>query len=265
MYAQEIDIEKSSEVFLEEYSDLFQEKFFEALKQKGIENYDKAINLLLECKRIDHDNIVIDHELAKAYMGDKQYIPARQYAIEALISEPANLWYLDTLMQILEKQGNSIDIIKSNIPYENNKLKENLALLYFRQKLSSKINDSIKKEETTDSITESNISTADPLEEYKSRIGGLIKANNLPLLQELSEEVLERYPSQPYFYYAQGHVLNKIGKHTEAAEILESALDYLLNDIALANNIYQELVNAYTALNNTSKANMYLRKIKSGF
>ena len=42
----DMNIEDSSEVFLEEYSDTFQENFFEALKQKGIENYDKAINLL---------------------------------------------------------------------------------------------------------------------------------------------------------------------------------------------------------------------------
>lgn len=37
--------EESAEISLELYSDEFQEYFFEALKQKGIENYDKAINL----------------------------------------------------------------------------------------------------------------------------------------------------------------------------------------------------------------------------
>ncbi|PHQ61128.1 MAG: hypothetical protein COC08_06030 [Maribacter sp.] len=290
-YAQdekEIDVEDSAEVFLEEYSDQFQESFFEALKQKGIENYDKAVNLLLECKRIDPDNIVVDHELAKAYMGDKKYIAAQQYAIEALISEPTNLWYLDTLMQILQKQGNSIDVIKSSIPFDNTTLKENLALLYFKKKnyenaltllkglkinsftkeLSTKINDSIKKEKNADQITSSTAAdkgSSDPLEEYKSKIEELIQADNLPLLQELSKEALERYPSQPYFYYAEGHVLNRLGKHTAAVEILESALDYLLDDVILANTIYQELVDAYRLLNNTSKANMYLRMIKPGF
>ena len=38
----EIREEGSADVFLEEYTDEFQEKFFEALKQKGIENYDRA-------------------------------------------------------------------------------------------------------------------------------------------------------------------------------------------------------------------------------
>jgi len=70
-YAQEqeddkLDVEESAEVFLEEYTDEFQEKFFEALKQKGIHNYDRAIDLLLECKELKPDNSAINHELAKA-------------------------------------------------------------------------------------------------------------------------------------------------------------------------------------------------------
>lgn len=160
-----MQIEESAEVFLEEYSDTFQEHFFEALKQKGIENYDKAINLFLECKLLDANNDVIDFELAKAYLLDKQYISAQEYAIEALLSEPENQWYLNTLVTIMQVQGSSLDQVKANIPFDNTKLRENLALIYFKQKnyeralnvikdirkssfteeLSSKINDSVKK------------------------------------------------------------------------------------------------------------------------
>ena len=118
-YAQEepskiIQEEESAEVFLEEYTDEFQDKFFEALKQKGIQNYDRAINLFLDCKRLDATNIVVDHELAKAYLLDKKYISAQQYAIETLVAEPKNYWYLDTLISILEKQSNSIETVKAN-------------------------------------------------------------------------------------------------------------------------------------------------------
>jgi len=76
---------------------------------------------------------------------------------------------------------------------------------------------------------------------------------------------LENYPSQPFFYYARGYALNKKKKHNEAIDVLEAALDYLLDDPSLANKIYQQLADAYTATNNTSKANMYLRKVKPGF
>jgi len=41
-------------------------------------------------------------------------------------------------------------------------------------------------------------------------------------------------------------------------------LDFLIDDIELGNNIYRELANAHTILGNSSKANMYLSKIKSG-
>jgi len=89
---------------------------------------------------------------------------------------------------------------------------------------------------------------------------------NLPLQKsQQSEEAIESYPSQPYFYYLNGHALNKSAKHKEAVEILEAALDYMLDDVSLLNNIYQELVDAHTALNNSSKANTYLRMIKPGF
>lgn len=283
-----LDVEESAEVFLEEYSDSFQENFFEALKQKGIENYDKAINLFLECKLIDADNPVVDHELAKVYLVDKQYLKAQEFAIEALLSEPVNLWYLNTLVNITQKQGGTVDDLKARIPYDNTKLKENLALIYYRQAnfngaleqlkkieknsfttdLTSKINNSIKKKESlkrqvlSRKIEEVKVN---PIEGLKAKLTNFINSNAIDSLTTLSEEALENYPSQPYFYYANGHALNKTAKPKEAIEILEAALDYMLDDVTLQNKIYKELVDAYTALNNPSKANMYLRMIKPGF
>ena len=284
----EINIEDSAEVFLEEYSDAFQENFFEALKQKGIENYDKAINLLLECKLIEANNHVVDHELAKVYLVDKQYITAQEYAISALLSEPANLWYLDTLVKTIQMQGSSLDQVDVDIPFENNRLKENLALIYFRQKnyqkalavlkdikkspftndLSAKINDSINKSEAYKSKEETPVQKevkANPIEELKGQFAELMVQNNISELVERSEEAIENYPSQPYFYYVNGHALNKNAEHKKAVEVLEAALDYMLDDVPLLNKIYQELVDAHTALNNSSEANMYLRMIKPGF
>ncbi len=285
---QEINIEDSAEVFLEEYSDAFQENFFEALKQKGIENYDKAINLLLECKLIDSTSHVVDYELAKVYLLDEQYIAAQEYAIAALLSVPTNLWYLNTLVTCIQMQGSSLDQTNLNIPFENNKLKENLALIYFKQKnyqkaltvltdikksaftkdLSTKIKDSISKLEVKKSKEEvpaPNAIKANPLEELKAQMAELMVQNKIPELVARSEEAIENYPSQPYFYYINGYALNKSTRHKEAVGILEAALDYMLDDVPLLNKIYQELVDAHTALNNSSEANTYLRMIKPGF
>ena len=84
-------------------------------------------------------------------------------------------------------------------------------------------------------------------------------------LQQLSQEALESYPAQAYFYYAQGYALNRTEQHEKAVETLEVGLDFLIDDASLEKNIYQELVDGYTALNNAVKANMYLRRIKPGF
>ncbi|WP_411029446.1 tetratricopeptide repeat protein [Spongiimicrobium sp. 3-5] len=281
------EIEESAEVSLETYSDEFQERFFEALKQKGIENYDKAINLLLECKRIQAANVVVDHELAKAYLADKQYLLAQDHAILAINEEPNNLWYLNTLVDIIQQQGNTLESLKEQLPSKNNEFQENLALIHYRNgnykaalnvlngikktsfsnELALKIQDSIDQKEK--SAREPALSTKvnieeSPLTGYKSKIMELINSEDYKTLEIISAEALESFPSQPYFYYAQGLALNKNGKHTLAEGALLSGLDYLLDEPELANNIYRELSVTYTALGNTSKANMYLRKIKPG-
>ncbi len=280
--------EESAEVFLDGYSDDFQENFFEALKQKGIENYDRAIVLLLKCKQLDPENSALDHELAKAYFGDKKYVQAQEYAIEALSAEPENLWYLNTLEEILQIQGGSIENISSKIPFDNDKLKENLALVFFRQKsyeaalkvlkdlkptsftkeLSLKINDSVQRnkiENNTISMSPKDASQDGSVGDYMKKIEESISSNSMESLEKLATEALESYPSHPLFYYAQGYALNRRSDYKEAIEVLESSLDYLLDDVYLANRIYQELADAYAALDNISKSNMYLRKIKSGF
>jgi len=292
-YAQEspqIRENQSAEVFLEDYSDDFQEKFFEALKQKGIENYDRAINLMLACKQLDAENYVVDHELAQLYLKEKQYPVAEEHALTALLAEPDNLWYTNTYVDILQKQQKSIEGYRAKLPFNNAKFKENLALVYYRkgrakaakailtetpksnftQILSVKIDDLIEAQEATItrssfSATNNNSSESGSFGQYKARIQGMLRTNNYLALDQVAEEALENYPSQPYFYYAQGYAFNKKSKPRDAIESLEAGLDYLVGDIALANKFYQELADAYNSINNSVKANMYLRKIKPGF
>lgn len=285
-YAQEE--EQSAEVFLEEYTDEFQESFFEALKQKGIQNYDRAIDLFLECKRLDSSNSVIDYELAKAYFLDKQYIQAQEFAIDALKAKPMDFWYLETLLRVLEKQGTSIDEIQQQLPFSNNKLQENLAVFYFKKRkyndalkvleglgnskfatdLTLKINDSIQRvnEKLTTAVKpEKTVQKEDsPITQYQSQIEELLTKGDFNNMEVVSKEALDSYPLQPYFHYAYGTALNRISKSTKAVEVLESALDYLLDDVSLANKIYAELSKAYTAIGNASKASEYLNKIKTG-
>ena len=277
--------EESAELYLDDYTDEFQEVFFEALKQKGIENYDKSINLFLDCKRLEPENTVVDYELAKVYLLEKNFISALEYSLESIISEPENYWYLNTLLDILQAQGRSVSELEDRIPYSNETLKENLALLYYKRsnyesalailkelkdasfadKLSSKIKDSLEQvtQSTNDTPTPDKVAD-DPLSIYKLQLENLLTDQKFVEMEELASEALEMFPSQPYFYYMLGKSYLKNNKAREATRVLESALDFLLDDEELANNIYRELSNAYRVLGNLNKANMYLSKIKNG-
>ncbi|MGI9548077.1 MAG: tetratricopeptide repeat protein [Flavobacteriaceae bacterium] len=278
--------EESAELYLEEYTDEFQELFFEALKQKGIENYDKSINLLLECKQLETDNSVIDHELALVYLAEKEHVSALEYSILSLASQPENYWYLNTLVEILQAQGRTAAAIRERIPYQNKVFKENLALIYYKRRnysealrtlkeldvssftndLVSKIKDSIDQAGKTSTAKKSETTqlAKDPLAGYKKQFRELLAQKDYIKLEQVAAESLESFPSQPYFYYMLGKALALNNKNTEATRVLESALDFLLDDVGLSNDIYGELANAYKALGNLTKANMYLSKIKNG-
>ncbi|MBT8188015.1 MAG: hypothetical protein KJO73_10025 [Croceitalea sp.] len=287
-YAQEEEIneEQSAEVFLEEYTDEFQELFFEALKQKGIQNYDRATNLLLKCRQLQPVNSVIDHELAKTYALDNKLTTAGQYALNAINSEPDNYWYLNTLVSILGQQRNTIESVKEKIAFDNLQLKRNLALIYFKDNklqeslsvlktldnsnfkevLTSKIKDSLYNRGVREKAVDTTPLEQEegPLGQFKTQIAALMEEGSYIPLEKLSAEALEAYPLQPYFYYINGLAKRYNNKPNEAIEVLQTALDYLIDDNELANEIYRELADAYKALGNTSKANEYLNKIKPG-
>ena len=58
-FAQEDEMADVTSAIVE---DTFQEHFFEGLKQKGIENYDKAVEQLLEAKKLQPNNLSVDFE-----------------------------------------------------------------------------------------------------------------------------------------------------------------------------------------------------------
>lgn len=281
--------EESAEVFLEEYSDAFQEKFFEALKEKGIENYDRAINLFLECKRLEPNYVVLNHELAQCYLADKKWDDALEFSLEAVVAEPENYWYANTLVTILIKRNMDTEQVIGTIPISNEDLAHNLSKSLFKNKrykdalaltkylsqsekhvlLKRKIEDSIeasgKKTARTSTLKETEVVRSDdPLSAIMSEIETQINSGRAQKVLEASESALEAYPNQPYFYYAHGWALQQLGNHKTAARSLETGLDYLFDDAGLANKFYKTLAAAYQSLGNASKANMYLSKVKSG-
>ncbi|MEO0046535.1 MAG: Beta-barrel assembly-enhancing protease [Bacteroidota bacterium] len=72
--------------------DGFQDHFYEALKQKSIENYDKAIQSLERCKEIQPENAVVYFELGKNYLSQKKYKDAYDNFEKVTQMDPQNRW-----------------------------------------------------------------------------------------------------------------------------------------------------------------------------
>lgn len=82
---------------LGDVTDAFQEKFFEALKQKAIENYDKAIDALVQSLALRPDEPVVYLELGKNYNALKKYSQAAVYLEKGRKAVPQNEGMLEEL------------------------------------------------------------------------------------------------------------------------------------------------------------------------
>lgn len=83
-------------------SDEFQETYYEALKQKGIENYDKAIELLVECASLEPNNASVHFELGKNYFETNRLNLAENALEKANKLKPNNQWVLETQFRLFK-------------------------------------------------------------------------------------------------------------------------------------------------------------------
>ncbi|TBN03886.1 tetratricopeptide repeat protein [Hyunsoonleella flava] len=132
-YAQ-VDFNKTPDDDLGVVEDEFQELFFEALKQKGIENYDRAVQALLKCIALDKSPAVLYFELGKNYMLLKNFGAAEDALKEAVDKAPDNEWYLDELYGYYVSQNdlkNALKTVQQLVSYHPD-YKEGLATLYIK-------------------------------------------------------------------------------------------------------------------------------------
>ncbi|MFD2517411.1 tetratricopeptide repeat protein [Salinimicrobium flavum] len=96
-------------------SDSFQEYFFEALKQKAIENYEKAIDALVQCLAIDPQPVVY-LELGKNYNALQKHTQAAVYLQKARETVPGNPAVLEELYKayfLNNEFGRALEVVKS--------------------------------------------------------------------------------------------------------------------------------------------------------
>ncbi|MFH4969200.1 tetratricopeptide repeat protein [Gaetbulibacter sp. M240] len=130
----QVDFNKKPTDDLGNVEDAFQESFFEALKQRAIENYDRAVEALLKCEEIDRRSAVVYYELGLNYSQLQNFGEAEDAFKKAVRLEPENEWYNDALYGYYLDQKDydkAIKTLKDLVEYHPD-YKEDLAGLYMK-------------------------------------------------------------------------------------------------------------------------------------
>lgn len=140
-------------------NDAFQDSFYESLKQKGIENYDKAITALEKCKELEPQNATVYFELGKNYLAQKNYTDAYAAFEKATKIDPKNKWFWVGLYDVCYETKDFMQaiIIVNKLVEFKKEYQEDLVSLYMNTQqfdkalvLINELNDSVGKSELRD-------------------------------------------------------------------------------------------------------------------
>ena len=112
--------------------DGFEDFFYEAIKQKSIENYDKAIEALEKGKAIEPENPIVYFELGKNYLAQKKYKDAYDNFEKAAKMEPKKRWAWVGMYDVCydtRDYNQAIVIVEKLIEFKED-YKEDLTSLY---------------------------------------------------------------------------------------------------------------------------------------
>ncbi|MFD2942330.1 tetratricopeptide repeat protein [Flavobacterium notoginsengisoli] len=113
-------------------TDEYQDSFYESLKQKGIENYDKAIVSLEKCVKLKPNDAVAYFELGKNYLSLKEYRNAQDNFEKATQLDPKNKWFWLGIYDVSYETKNyplAIETIQKIIVFDE-EYKDDLISLY---------------------------------------------------------------------------------------------------------------------------------------
>ena len=112
--------------------DGFEDFFYEAIKQKSIENFDKAIEALEKGKAIEPENPIVYFELGKNYLAQKKYKDAYDNFEKAAKMDPKNRWAWVGMYDVCydtRDYNQAIVIVEKLIEFKED-YKEDLTSLY---------------------------------------------------------------------------------------------------------------------------------------
>jgi tetratricopeptide (TPR) repeat protein len=275
----------------------FENHYFESLKHKAIGNYTRAITELENCQQLFADNKAIAFEFSKNYFELKKYGEAELYVNKALQIDSENYWFLEHLKQIYLKQYNiqkAIEI-QQKINLQNPKEAEKLIPLFIRAKEFSKASKLVTDLELRGFKSSKLDSYKQVIENYNKRgkRGVLPKlkkeTNSLLELKEsfkndkkyeilieilkqeilnsnfedlfvYSNEGLDLFPAQPTIYLLNGKALNQLKKYYVAIDVLNSGIDFVIDNVSLTADFHEQLAISFEALKDFENANKHRGK-----
>ncbi len=200
--------------------DQLENNFYEAMKQRGIENYDKAIVAIQKCIEKEPTNAAFQYELGKNYLSLKNYVDAESAFKKAVELDNKQRWYWNGLYDVYYQTKDfqkSIPIVEKLIEFDAN-MKEDLVSLYMNTNQHAKAFELLNNMESSLKLTRT-------MEFYKLR---LLETNKLAKPQkEQLEDAIKKNPKveQNYIdlivFYTN---LNQEEKAFEVAKQLEKEI-----------------------------------------
>ncbi|WP_264520075.1 tetratricopeptide repeat protein [Flavobacterium sp. N1994] len=194
--------------------DGFQDYFYEAIKQKSIENYDKAIEALEKGKAIEPENPIVYFELGKNYLAQKRYKDAYDNFEKVTQMEPKNRWAWVGMYDVCYEThdyNQAIVIVEKLVEFKED-YKEDLTSLYMNTQQFDKALDLINELNEKFGKTEKReLYKATILKDSKYQS---VEKNNLI-------EQIKKFPKEESNYIALIYLYSQSNQEEKAQEIAE--------------------------------------------
>jgi tetratricopeptide (TPR) repeat protein len=228
----------------------FETNFFDALKEKAIENYDKAIIALQKCLLKEPANPEIHYQLGVNYLAQKKYIEAENAFQKAVDLEPKQRWYWNGLYDVhyqTKAFEKAIVIVEKLVTFDAN-MKEDLVSLYMTtqkfDKAKTVIDDIESKGTLSKTIEMYQLQLRSMQKGTKPNVNDLVEAiKNNPKVEQNYIDLIYQYSSA-----------NQETKAFETAILLEKELPN--SDL-----VHVSLVKFYINANDILKATASYKKV----
>ena len=218
----------SNKTFLSEWKDplsaeerrKFNHFFLEAVRLKEKGEMDAAFEMYSHCLAIDSQSAATLYELGKFYMYLGQPIKGENFLRKAMLTQPGNYWYKETLAGYYQGKGEdakAIDVIESMVDQFPSRLEPLMALvdLYNRTRDYQKVIHTLDRLERLDGKSEQ-VS----MEKFRMY---LAMDNNEKAFSEI-EALVKEYPYEMRYLTMLGDVYMENGKEEEAFSTYQKVL-----------------------------------------